>query len=165
MAADDDLFTPPGTAWTRIQPRLALQRRISILVTNVVLLGGLLIGYLLTGGAVWWGLAATLVVIGAVVEFVVVGRWVANFGYAERDEDLWITSGAMLRRLTVVPYGRMQLVDVTQGLFERMFGLATVQMHTAASGTDAEIPGLLPEEASRLRDRLTELGASELSGL
>jgi len=65
----------------------------------------------------------------------------------------------------VVPYGRMQFIDVTAGPIERSFRLATVRMHTAAAASDARIPGLPQEEAARLRDRLAALGESRVAGL
>ena len=71
----------------------------------------------------------------------------------------------MFRRLSIVPYGRMQFVDVTAGPMERLFGLATVQLHTAAAASDAKIPGLPPAEAARLRDRLAALGEARAEGL
>lgn len=71
----------------------------------------------------------------------------------------------MFRRLTVVPYGRMQLVDVTAGAVEQLFGLQTVRLHTAAAATDARIPGLAPAEAMRLRDRLASLGEAQAAGI
>jgi uncharacterized protein len=48
---------------------------------------------------------------------------------------------------------------------ERSFGLATVTLRTASPETGARIPGLTPDEATRLRDRLTELGEAHASGL
>jgi uncharacterized protein len=71
----------------------------------------------------------------------------------------------MFRRLVVVPYGRMQFVDVAAGPLERRFGIATVQLHTAAEATDASIPGLTVHEAARLRDRLAMLGETRSAGL
>jgi uncharacterized protein len=85
--------------------------------------------------------------------------------YAEREDDLLVGRGVMFRRLTVVPYGRMQFVDVTAGPVDRLFGLSTVQLHTAAAATDAKIPGLAKEEAQRLRDQLASLGESRATGL
>jgi hypothetical protein len=85
--------------------------------------------------------------------------------YAEREDDLLVGRGVMFRRLTVVPYGRMQFVDVTAGPVDRLFGLATVQLHTAAAATDAKIPGLTGDEAQRLRDQLASLGESRAAGL
>jgi membrane protein YdbS with pleckstrin-like domain len=88
-----------------------------------------------------------------------------SWGYAERDDDLVVQRGVMVRRVSVVPYGRMQFLDVTAGPVERVFGLATVQLHTAAAATDARIPGLAAAEATRLRDRLAALGEARSSGL
>lgn len=92
-------------------------------------------------------------------------RRVLSWGYAERADDLVVSRGVMVRRTTVVPYGRMQFLDVTAGPFERAFGLATVQLHTAAAASDARIPGLLAAEAARLRDRLAQLGEARAQGL
>ena len=93
------------------------------------------------------------------------GRRYRSWGYAEREDDLLVRRGVMFARLTVVPYGRMQFIDVSAGPLERLFGLATVRLHTAAAATDARIPGLEREEAARLRDRLAELGESQAAGL
>ncbi|MFE1953808.1 PH domain-containing protein [Streptomyces sp. NPDC059524] len=93
------------------------------------------------------------------------GRNWRSWRYAERADDLLITRGVLWREETIVPYGRMQLVEVTSGPLERRFGLASLQLHTAAAATDATIPGLAPAEAERLRDRLTELGEARSAGL
>jgi membrane protein YdbS with pleckstrin-like domain len=71
----------------------------------------------------------------------------------------------LVRRTSVVPYGRMQYVDVTAGPLARRLGLAQVTLHTAAAATDASIPGLLSAEASRLRDRLAALGEARQAGV
>jgi membrane protein YdbS with pleckstrin-like domain len=70
-----------------------------------------------------------------------------------------------VQRMSVVPYGRMQFVEVTAGPIERVFKLSTVKLHTAAAASDARIPGLEREEATRLRDRLAELGESDAAGM
>jgi hypothetical protein len=85
--------------------------------------------------------------------------------YQERHEDLIVARGVMVQRLSVVPYGRMQFVEVTAGPVERLFQLSTVKLHTAAAASDARIPGLEEAEAARLRDRLTELGESMAAGM
>lgn len=108
--------------------------------------------------------AAIPLVIGAIA-WVVVGRRYRSWGYAEREDDLLVRRGVMFSRLSVVPYGRMQFIDVQAGPLERLFSLATVRLHTAAAATDARIPGLEREEAARLRDRLAELGEAQAAGL
>jgi uncharacterized protein len=92
-------------------------------------------------------------------------RRVRAWAYCERDDDLLVQRGVMFSRLSVVPYGRMQFIDVVAGPIERAFGLATVRMHTAAAASDARIPGLSQDEAARLRDHLAELGEAKAAGL
>lgn len=92
-------------------------------------------------------------------------RRVRAWRYQERDDDLLVGRGVLIRRLSVIPYGRMQYVEVTAGPIERIFGLSTVRMHTAAFASDARIPGLQPAESARLRDRLTALGEARAAGL
>jgi len=94
-----------------------------------------------------------------------VPRQVAAIGYAERADDLLISSGILFRKLVVVPYGRMQYIDVHVGPLDQVFGIAKVQLHTAAVTTDAVIPGLPTAEAERLRDQLAARGESRLAGL
>jgi hypothetical protein len=112
------------------------------------------------------GVAAVAVAAaGALVALWFVRRRVRAWSYTERDEDLIVARGVLVRRLSVVPYGRMQFVDVTAGPVERAFRLATVKLHTAAAASDARIPGLERDEAARLRDRLAALGEAKAAGL
>jgi membrane protein YdbS with pleckstrin-like domain len=134
------------------------------IVTGVVLLAGGLgfgIGISAVDGV---AVAAVIACIGAMFAVLVWRRYRA-WGYAEREDDLLVRRGVMIRRLTVVPYGRMQFVDVTAGPVDRLFGLATVQLHTASARSDARIPGLANVEAQRLRDRLAALGEAKAAGL
>lgn len=101
----------------------------------------------------------------ALLRGIAIVRAVLVWGYAERERDLLVRHGLLIRRLSIVPYARMQFVDVTAGPIERAFGLATVQLHTAAAASDARIPGLPPAEAARLRDRLAALGEDQGEGL
>jgi membrane protein YdbS with pleckstrin-like domain len=117
-----------------------------------------------SGSGIAYGLAAAALVLGAIF-WHIVGRRFGSWGYAEREDDLLVRRGVMFARLSVVPYGRMQFIDVTAGPLERSFGLATVRLHTAAAATDARIPGLESEEAARLRDSLAELGEAQAAGL
>jgi membrane protein YdbS with pleckstrin-like domain len=94
-----------------------------------------------------------------------VDRRVRAWGYAEREDDLLVRRGVLVERLSVVPYGRMQYVDVTAGPLDRRLGLARVTLHTAAAASDASIPGLPAAEAARLRDRLAALGEARAAGL
>jgi len=157
-------FDPPGEPWVRVSPRLATVRRLGLVLgwlpLAVVAVAVLWVVH------VWAGLLAGLVAVGLLGwSWLVVGRTVRSWGYAERADDLLVTRGVLRRQLVVVPYGRMQFVDVTAGPLDRRFGLATVQLHTAAAATDATIPGLVPAEAARLRDRLAARGEATAAGI
>lgn len=157
-------FDPP-VRWDRPSPKLRRLRRFEVSVPTVVLIV-LSLGAAIAGGDPVVGavFAAVFLSIGLLVDWML-GRRFQAWAYAERDDDLIVQRGIMFRRISVVPYGRMQFVDVTAGPLERAFGLATVQLHTAAAATDARIPGLPSEEAARLRDQLSALGESRAAGL
>ncbi|MDX6279864.1 MAG: uncharacterized protein QOH03_935 [Kribbellaceae bacterium] len=161
----DDLFAPSDVSWTPVSPKLAAVRRVSAAVMCGVLAiaGLLLLGMLLDW--LYGVLAVVLVVLGYLWAWVLIGRNQRSWKYAEREDELLVSHGIMFRQLVVVPYGRMQFVDVAAGPLERSFGIATVELHTATPATDAKIPGLHPDEASRLRDRLSALGQAQAWGL
>ena len=119
----------------------------------------------LAAGAPAGAAAVAAVAVAAGLAAWFVRRRVRAWSYTERDEDLIVSRGVLVRRLSVVPYGRMQFVDVTAGPVERAFRLATVKLHTAAAASDARIPGLERDEAARLRDRLAALGEAKAAGL
>jgi hypothetical protein len=161
----DEAFAPPGEPWHPVSPKLALARRITLALT-LIPLAVLAVVLAVIAGNPALGLVAVAVlgVIGA-WSWWLIGRRVRSFGYAERADDLLVTSGIMFRRLVIVPYGRMQLVDIQAGPIDRSLGIATVQLHTAAATTDATIPGLPPAEAAGLRDRLAARGEKRSAGL
>jgi len=151
--------------WLRPSPGLWRMRRAEVATFTAVLAAVLGLIFLATLG----GLAALLTLavvfaLGAVLSWFVRRRYRA-WRYQERHEDLIVARGVMVQRLSVVPYGRMQFVEVTAGPIERLFQLSTVKLHTAAAASDARIPGLERAEAARLRDRLTELGESMAAGM
>ncbi|MFE6282354.1 PH domain-containing protein [Streptomyces sp. NPDC057877] len=154
----------PEPEWIGLPPGLLRMRRLLLVVCLglLTLATGLLPG--LFAGPAWAALALLPLALTA-WGWVMLGRNWRSWRYAERADDLLISRGVLWRGTTVVPYGRMQLVEVTSGPVERHFGLASVQLHTAAAATDATIPGLDPAEAERLRDRLTELGEARSAGL
>ncbi len=152
--------------WQGTSPRLRSLRRYQVAAVAVaVAAAGVAVVALSGAGVVAIVIALVVVVVAALGADMLAGRRVRAWGFAERDEDLLVRRGVMFRRMSVIPYGRMQYVEVTAGPFERTFGLATVQMHTAAAASDARVPGLPAAEAARLRDQLTSRGESQATGL
>ena len=157
-------FEPAGVVWSPVSPRLVTARRITTLVVAAVPMA-LFIVIALASGTGWPWVAVAVIGAIAVWSLWVIGRQARAIGYAERDEELLVRTGIAWRRIVVVPYGRLQYVDVLAGPLDRTLGIARVQLHTASARSDAAIPGLPPEEAARLRDRLTARGQSNLAGL
>ena len=162
----DELFAPPAYEWKRLSTNYRTLRRLSTLIFVPIVFGiPAILVWVLTD--LWW-VSAIILGVAAVILAIRLGlveRTWRSWGYVEREDDLYITRGVLFRSLVAVPYGRMQLVEVASGPLERAFKLATVTMKTASAETNASIPGLAPDEATRLRDRLTELGEAHASGL
>ena len=151
--------------WRRPDRKLLTLRRVLVLVyVGVPGLAAVGAAALLRGTAEAVAALLLLLVALGLLLVAVERRWQA-WGYAERADDLLVRRGVLVRRTSVVPYGRMQYVDVTAGPLDRRLGLATVTLHTAAAATDASIPGLLADEAARLRDRLAALGEARQAGV
>jgi membrane protein YdbS with pleckstrin-like domain len=162
----NDLFAPPGNDWQPVSPALARLRRLLLVGGGGLVLVAVVVATLLLSLPAWlWGPVTVAVVASLVSGWVLIGRNAAWWGYAEREDELFVKHGAMFRTLVVVPYGRMQYVDVQSGPLDQAFKIASVHLHTASPGTSARIPGLPASEAARLRDRLTERGESQAAGL
>ena len=151
--------------WQRPARALLTVRRVEVgLFVVLPCLVAAIVVAVLAGAVEGIAVALTGIVLSGLALSAVHRRWLA-WGYAERDEDLLVRRGVLVRRTSVVPYGRMQYVDVTAGPLDRRLGLARVTLHTAAAASDASIPGLPAAEATRLRDRLAALGEARAAGL
>lgn len=150
--------------WRAPSPRLLTMRRVQVGVCGIGA-AVVLFAVLVSSTVTWAAIAAAAALVAGAIAQIFVARRVRAWGYAEREDDLFVRRGVLFSRLSVIPYGRMQFVDVSAGPVERLFGLATVRMHTAAAASDARIPGLESDEAARVRDRLTELGEAQAAGL
>jgi hypothetical protein len=156
-------FEPANVTWTYASRKL-ITARLIVGIVPVLLVGG---GLCTLGIALGMAPAIAVALLALLVAWCawVVVRQVTAHGWVERQDDLMVKRGRIFRRITVVPYGRMQYVEVAAGPVARSFGLARVQLHTASPGTDAHLAGVPAGEAARLRDRLTARGEARLAGL
>ncbi len=153
--------------WQRVSPRYAwADLAINLLVTLIV--GGaygLIAVFADEQPPVFVHLIVGAVVLALLVNAVLAFRRVRALGYVLREDDLLFRRGIMFERVIAVPYGRLQLVDVTRGPLLRALGLATLKFVTASAATGVNLPGLPEAEAEALRDRLVELAETRRSGL
>jgi len=95
----------------------------------------------------------------------IIPRRARAIGYRLREDDLVLRRGILWQRMVAVPYGRMQLVDITHGPLDRAFGIAQLKLVTAAASTGVVIPGLTQDAAERLRDTLIAVAETRRTGL
>ena len=110
--------------WLRDRSALLTVRRVEVgLFVVLPCLVAAIVVAVLAGAVEGIAVALTGIVLSGLALSAVHRRWLA-WGYAERDEDLLVRRGVLVRRTSVVPYGRMQYVDVTAGPLDRRLGLA-----------------------------------------
>jgi membrane protein YdbS with pleckstrin-like domain len=113
-----------------------------------------------TGSAVL-ALAAVVAVLGVLHAVARYRVW----RFQLQDDALSLERGVLTRVETAVPYVRVQHIDTRRGPIDRLVGLSSVVVYTAGSrGADVTVPGLAPERARRLRDRLRELAVEAEPG-
>ena len=135
-----------------------------ILLAAVVVCGGASLLWLLLDQtwAMWVGIVVLVI---SIINLVLEPRRVRAIGYLLRNDDLLFRRGILFQRFVAVPYGRMQLIDITRGPVARWLGLADLKFVTAAATAGVSIPGLAEGDAEDLRDRLVELAESRRAGL
>lgn len=78
-----------------------------------------------------------------------------GWAFEIRTNELRIRRGVLVRTTSVIPFGRIQHVDVRQNVLERWLGLARILIYTAGVyGAETVVPGLALADAEALRDQL-----------
>lgn len=73
-------------------------------------------------------------------------------GFALRDHDIAFREGWMWKSTIIVPYNRVQHIEVNQGPIDKLFDLASINIFTAGgSSSDLEISGLSPDQAANIK--------------
>ena len=76
-------------------------------------------------------------------------------GYQISRDRLRVVRGVMWHSDTVVPFSRVQHIDVDQGPIERALDIATMTLHTAGShNASVSLPGLGHELAVQMREEI-----------
>lgn len=146
---------------TKLHPNYKLLMRIvAIFIGLLVLIGGLVLDGALGANdlPIPFGIItgiATLIALFIVIR-IPLARYNAR-GYQISRDRLRVVRGIMWRADTIVPFGRVQHIDVDQGPIERALGLATLTLHTAGShNASVSLPGLGHELAVQMREEIRE---------
>ena len=149
-----DANEPDGDALTPLHPNYVKVVRLATLVATlpfvVVALIFELAGELPHGAAL---VPVVLVALWLIIR-VPLRRYQAR-GYQLGADRLRVVRGLLFRKDTVVPFGRVQHIDVHQGPLERGYGLATLVLHTAGThNASVTLPGLAHADASAMREQI-----------
>lgn len=150
--------------WHQISPRYVVSQYVQNAIFIVVtVIAALVLALVLAQTWVW--IPAGVIVLVDVFTLIILPRQARALGYMLRADDVVFRRGILWQRMVAVPYGRMQLVDITQGPLDRAFGISQLKMVTAAATTGVQIPGLTQEAAEVLRDTLIEVAETRRTGL
>lgn len=97
--------------------------------------------------------ALTLLGFGVLMAVVGFLRWL-RYEYWFEDGEFRVQEGLLSRKRTFIPLDKVQAVDVTSGLLQRLLGLVKLEIKTGASGSQATLSALTREDAERVRARL-----------
>ena len=77
------------------------------------------------------------------------------WGYEMKGEELHVAHGLWTHVLTLVPLGRVQHIDISQGPLERAFAVCRLVLHTAGTlHSQVVVPGLSRATAEAMRDEI-----------
>jgi membrane protein YdbS with pleckstrin-like domain len=76
--------------------------------------------------------------------------------YALREKDISYKSGLLVKKLTTVPFSRIQHVETDEKPVSRIFGLSSLSVYTAGdSSDDLVIKGITKETALQIKEFIT----------
>jgi len=150
--------------WHQLARQYVWVQLISTGIMALIVLAAVLLVTLLWGQ--WWAWIPGGIFLAILVwTLAITPRQARAYGYQLRRDDLVFRRGILWQRVVAVPYGRMQLIDITHGPLDRGFGIAQLKLVTAAASTGVVIPGLKQEAAERLRDTLVDVAETRRTGL
>ncbi|MFB7891587.1 PH domain-containing protein [Microbacterium sp. NPDC056044] len=153
-----------GGVWHQISPKYVTVQLISTGSFLVAVVAATLVLTLLMH-QLWAWIPGGIMTVILAWTLAILPRQARAIGYQLRDDDLVFRRGILWQRFVAVPYGRMQLIDITHGPLDRGFGIAQLKFVTAAAATGVVIPGLAQSTAETLRDHLVEVAESRRTGL
>lgn len=139
---------------TELHPNYKSALRLQAIITSIPFL----IGALAIEGAEILPKAVVVVPVALIALVFIIrlpARRFAARGYNISADRLRVVRGILFRSDTVVPFGRVQHIDVDQGPIERFFGLGTLTLHTAGShNASVHLPGLEHNLATEMREEI-----------
>lgn len=149
-----------GVAMTQLDPGYILVMRITAFIWAVILAIPLFIGDRLLANQGFiepFIIAAPISLLLLIIMFVIPRRRYRRWGYDMGVKQIQIVRGYLFYTDTIVPFSRVQHIDISQGPILRAFGLSTLVLHTAGTHNSTVIlPGLRRAIAEQMRDTIRE---------
>lgn len=152
-------------AWHQISPKYVVSQLVQNAIFLAIVWAAAFVVAEVARLGMWAWIVAGAITVVTLLTLIVLPRQARALGYMLRDDDIVFRKGILWQRMVAVPYGRMQLVDITHGPMDRAFGIAKLKMVTAAATTGVEIPGISQAAAEALRDTLIEVAETRRTGL
>ena len=147
-----------GDVLTRLHPNYTHALRVRATLTAIpFLIGALVLETALRdkGFAPGGIIAGPVLLIALALIIRIPARRYSARGYQISADRLRVVRGLLFRSDTVVPFGRVQHIDVHQGPLDRFFGIATLTLHTAGNhNASVALPGLGEELAREMREEI-----------
>ena len=104
-----------------------------------------------------WVPGVTILVIAVILIGLLPSRRFRARGYDMASDRLRVVKGVLFHSDTVVPFSRVQHLDVEQQPLERLFGIARLILHTAGThNSSVVLPGLAHGDAVELREAIRQ---------
>ena len=155
----DSAATPNFAELQPVEPGYRHVLRLRLLALWVpLIIAGLIVDKALLDQSPFYGLASAVPpVIALLVVVLAPGRIYRRLRYGLTERLLQVVRGWLFHVDTVVPFVRVQHLDVTRGPLDKMFGTATLIIHTAGTRNSiVTVPGLAPDRAAEIRDIIRE---------
>lgn len=136
---------------------LKLLRVRAVLLAAVLIAGAALLdATALRRAAVPFGIATGgAAALAAALALLLPSRRYRAWAWRVDEDELRISSGLLVRSDAIVPFGRVQHIDILRGPLQRRYGLGSLVLHTAGTRSAAILlPGLEAGEAERIRDHI-----------
>jgi membrane protein YdbS with pleckstrin-like domain len=145
-------FQPPERGYLHVL-------RVRALIFWLPLLAGSLVLDRLVLAESWAAglLPLAIAILAAVAVVIAPLRVFRRLGWRADGEQLQAVRGWLVHVDTIVPFVRVQHIDVSRAPLDKMFGTATLVVHTAGTHNSiVTLPGLAPDKASAIRDEIRQ---------
>jgi membrane protein YdbS with pleckstrin-like domain len=149
----------PDTPLLAVEPgyRHVLRARLAVFWIPVAVAAIVFDQVMLPGRPLYGALTVAIPLFALIALSAAPQRIYARLGYRLTDRLLQSVRGWLFHVDTLVPFVRVQHIDVTRGPLDKMFSTASLVVHTAGTHNSVvTVHGLAPDTASHIRDTIRE---------